>query len=84
MFEILNRVGSVVVGWNAASLIADKFQKTPEFSELQTAVTLVLVEVSSKFKLFYAAFEELNQMNVDVMKKSGGVATISAPEKMVM
>ena len=66
--------------FKSASLIAEKFQETHGFRKLQSAVTFVLVKVSSKFKLFCAAFVKLYQMNFDLetlieIKKSAGVAT---------
>ena len=79
MFLIFIRVGSVAARFKSAFLIAEKFQKTHDFRELQSAVTFVLVKVSSKFKLFCAAFIELYQINFDLetfieIKKSAGVA----------
>ena len=61
-------------------VIAEKFQETHDFSELQSAVILVPVKVSSKFRLFCAAFVELYQTNFDLetfieMNKSEGVAS---------
>ena len=82
MFTIFNRVGSVAARFKSASLIAEKFQETHDFRELQSAVTFVLVKVSSKFKLFCEAFVELYQINFDLetfieTKKSVGVAIYS-------
>ena len=83
MFLIFIRVGSIAVAarFKSAFLLAEKFQETHDFMELQSAVTFVLVKVSSKFRLFCAAFVELYQINFDLetfieIKKSAGVATI--------
>ena len=77
MFLIFIRVGSVAARFKSAFLIAEKFQETHDFRELQSAVTFVLVKVSSKFKLFCAAFAELYQINFDLetfieIKKTAG------------
>ena len=63
LFLIFIRVGSVAAPFKSAFLIAEKFQETHDSKELQSAVTFVLVKVSSKFKLFCAAFVELYQIN---------------------
>ena len=40
--------------------IAEKFQKMTDFPGIKIVVTLVLVKVSSKSKLFCAAFHKLH------------------------
>ena len=77
---IFCRNGSVAARCDSASNIGEKFQKTTNFLELQIAVTLVLVKVSSKTKLFCATFKELLQIllklyTYPILKKSAGVAT---------
>ena len=48
--SIFIRIGSVVSHFKSASLIAEKFQETQDFRKLQSAVTFVIVKISSKFK----------------------------------
>ena len=45
---------------NSASSIAENFQKMTDFRGIKIVVTLVLVKVSSKSKLFCAAFHKLH------------------------